>query len=237
MPKITPKKRTGETGAGAKKAGVKKAGDRHDLPALPPKLVALLESGPNPTAAAILVAAGELFAEHGPSKVSLRQIAERAGVNYGLIHHYFGTKEALLIAYFQPQAEHGLIFIDQTQRADDVTSSLFEAPAGRFAELLTWAVLDGTPPEPIFADSSALDAYTAVIERTWAAMGDEPPRHGAREVAGFLLFNIMLWDLYAPYMRALMNTPDTSLPELREKVEAILRDTVMKLGPGQSSRE
>lgn len=47
----------------------------------------------------------------------------------------------------------------------------------------------------------------------------------------------MLWDLYAPYMRALMNTPDTPLPELREKVEAILRDTVMKLGPGQTSRE
>ena len=46
--------------------------------------------------AAVLAAAGELFAERGPSAVSVRDIASLAGVNHGLIHRHFGSKEGLL---------------------------------------------------------------------------------------------------------------------------------------------
>jgi AcrR family transcriptional regulator len=40
-----------------------------------------------------MAAAIELLAEHGPTEVSGRQLAARAKVNYGLVHHYFGSKE------------------------------------------------------------------------------------------------------------------------------------------------
>jgi AcrR family transcriptional regulator len=45
---------------------------------------------------AVLDAATELMAELGPDAVSLRAIADRANVNYGLIHRHFGTREAVL---------------------------------------------------------------------------------------------------------------------------------------------
>jgi len=41
-------------------------------------------------------AAGELLGSKAPHDISGREIAERAGVNYGLIHHYFGGKDALV---------------------------------------------------------------------------------------------------------------------------------------------
>ena len=41
-------------------------------------------------------AAVELFAEHGPASVSVRELAGHAGVNQGLIYRHFGSKEALL---------------------------------------------------------------------------------------------------------------------------------------------
>lgn len=45
---------------------------------------------------ALLAAAVELFAAHGPASVSVRRIARHASVNHGLVHRHFGSKEALL---------------------------------------------------------------------------------------------------------------------------------------------
>jgi AcrR family transcriptional regulator len=45
---------------------------------------------------AILAAAVELFTEHSPASVSVRDIARHAGVNHGLIHRHFGSKDDLL---------------------------------------------------------------------------------------------------------------------------------------------
>jgi len=45
--------------------------------------------------AALINSAAELFAERGVSGVSLRDIATHAGVNHGLIHRHFGSKENL----------------------------------------------------------------------------------------------------------------------------------------------
>jgi TetR/AcrR family transcriptional regulator, repressor for neighboring sulfatase len=45
---------------------------------------------------ALLQAAIDLFAEHGPASVSVRDVSRRAEANAGLIYRHFGSKEALL---------------------------------------------------------------------------------------------------------------------------------------------
>jgi len=49
--------------------------------------------------AALVEATGEIILERGVT-MSVREIAQRAGVNHGLVHTYFGSKEALLSAAF-----------------------------------------------------------------------------------------------------------------------------------------
>ncbi|MEL7158636.1 MAG: helix-turn-helix domain-containing protein [Actinomycetota bacterium] len=44
----------------------------------------------------MLDAAADLLAERGPTATSVRDIATRAGVNHGQVHHYFGGKRELL---------------------------------------------------------------------------------------------------------------------------------------------
>ena len=46
--------------------------------------------------AEILDAAGGLFSERGYEAVSASEVARRAGVTPGLLHHYFGGKRGLL---------------------------------------------------------------------------------------------------------------------------------------------
>lgn len=49
--------------------------------------------GPDAVRRALIDAAKSLMAMRSPRQVSGRELAQHAGVNYGLIHHYFGTKD------------------------------------------------------------------------------------------------------------------------------------------------
>lgn len=51
--------------------------------------------------AAIEAAALELFAERGFAGTSIQAIASRAGVSKGLVHHYFPTKDDLVLGVVQ----------------------------------------------------------------------------------------------------------------------------------------
>jgi AcrR family transcriptional regulator len=51
--------------------------------------------GPSQTRDQILQAARGLFAERGYTRTTIRSVAAAAGVNQGLVHHYFGSKQQL----------------------------------------------------------------------------------------------------------------------------------------------
>lgn len=50
------------------------------------------------TKMSLIMAAGELFAEHGLRAITTRAIAEKAGENIGIIHYHFGGKDGLINA-------------------------------------------------------------------------------------------------------------------------------------------
>jgi len=57
--------------------------------------------GVSGTREAILDAARRAFAEHGYQHATIRGVADLAGVDPALVHHYFGTKQALFVAAVQ----------------------------------------------------------------------------------------------------------------------------------------
>lgn len=59
---------------------------------------------PQQTRSRLLQVAGRLFSEHGYKSVSLRQIADAAGVNSALIGYHFGGKEGLFAEAYRSHA-------------------------------------------------------------------------------------------------------------------------------------
>jgi AcrR family transcriptional regulator len=63
-------------------------------------------TGPTESRGEILAAARRLFAERGYDGATIRGIAQLAGVDAALVHHFFGTKERVFVAAmelpFQP---------------------------------------------------------------------------------------------------------------------------------------
>lgn len=53
-------------------------------------------SGERSTRDTLLASAIELFAASGPAAVSIRDVARHAGVNHGLLHRHFGSKDDLI---------------------------------------------------------------------------------------------------------------------------------------------
>ena len=65
--------------------------------------------------AALVKAAAEALSAAGPRSVSVREVARRAGVNHGQVHHYFGGKRGLLEAAMRKlAADH---FTHATERS------------------------------------------------------------------------------------------------------------------------
>jgi AcrR family transcriptional regulator len=65
------------------------------------------------TRTALLDAAAALMLDDGYAAVTTRRVAQRAGVNNGLVSYYFGTMDGLFIELFRRGAEHSLARLRQ----------------------------------------------------------------------------------------------------------------------------
>ena len=63
----------------------------------------------NPTAAKLLVAAGDLMTEKNSVDISLSDIAQRSGINAALVKYHFGNKEGLLLALLARDARAEMV--------------------------------------------------------------------------------------------------------------------------------
>lgn len=181
---------------------------------------------------ALLAAAAELFTTQSPSKVKLRDIAERAGVNYGLIHRHFGTRDDLLRELFRRVTRYGALLIEKSADVDEATARMFSSSAGGFADLFALVALDGADPQSVVGDTSTVDAYTSLIEERWAegpSAAGEP--FDPRLLAGFVMINMMMWDLVAPYAKTFSGIDEQTVDELRPEVLRLLQTIINVLAP------
>lgn len=72
----------------------------------------------------LLTAGLECLATLGGHKASVKQIAAMAGVNHGLVHYYFGSKENLIVALFQRMADGQRRALEQIQNPRDLQAML-----------------------------------------------------------------------------------------------------------------
>ena len=91
----------------------------------------------------LIESAAVLVGSIGPNQLTIRDIAEHAGVNHAQIHLYFGGKDGLLTATYKLLSfEH----IEQLQRRDVSVDNLIREPLGsitnNYFKAIIRAVLD-----------------------------------------------------------------------------------------------
>jgi AcrR family transcriptional regulator len=162
---------------------------------------------------AVLDAAERLFAEAGPGEVSLRAIATEAGVNYGLVHRHFGTKDALFDRLLRRYEERWTAQLGARPDYDRALDTLLgPAPdVGAYLRLLAWTMLSGDDEAQV--RHSRLDRLPTL--RT--PDGADPIIETATALA-----TIFGWRFFGPFIRATLHLDDDEAAALHEELRSKL---------------
>ncbi len=162
-------------------------------------------SNPAPSAAprgrdavvdAVCEAGAELFAERGPGAVSSREIAARAGVNYGLLHRHFGSREALTSAIMIHLSEAlGRAMENGRRSGRSVFAILAEQPG--YARALAGAALDGFDMATLQDAHPILDRLVPFVSGG-AGVGEAPLEDRAAVAAACAAF--LGWAVFGSFL-------------------------------------
>jgi AcrR family transcriptional regulator len=145
--------------------------------------------------AALLDSARTLIAERGPD-VALRDIAEHAGVNFGLIYQYVGTKDQLVREVQARAARDAAGRLADAEHLDEALAMLMTFGDGTTARLVGWAVLSGMESEQLFRDSPALDVLAGLARADASRAGRKMSIEDARLFAAMAMVVALGWRLF-----------------------------------------
>ncbi len=161
--------------------------------------------------AAVLTHAADLFAERGPAATSIRDIAERAGVNHGLVFRHFGTKDQLVARVLTYLAAESVAALDEAGRVDH---SLLDERPRRHLAVLARSILDGYPVAELQQDFPVI---ARMIEKA-------RPFHTTDRDASLAVAHVAAlelgWQLFGPFLRGAAGLEDMSAAELQSGIDA-----------------
>jgi AcrR family transcriptional regulator len=158
--------------------------------------------------AAVQAAAVELLAEHGPREVTVRKVAELAGVNHALIHRHFGTKDALIRAVVTEQSRQLGARAAALPRTDAAGMLRLLQEHGAYWRVLARIVLD----EPAMLAGQELPAAAATLALiTGGETADADTRVGAAVAASTALG----WLVFGPHLAAVLRLTDVQAFDAR----------------------
>ncbi|MCB1016586.1 MAG: TetR/AcrR family transcriptional regulator [Acidimicrobiales bacterium] len=151
---------------------------------------------------AVREAATELFAERGPDAVTVREVADRAGVNHALIHRHYGTKEELLRVVLAQAVERMAEAARGTENTGEdirgvIAALRREEPAIR---LLGWALLAGYPIEQIWPEYPAFQRVQTVLGEEQRQTGGRGDREDPRVVVATGTAMLFGWMVFRPFL-------------------------------------
>ncbi len=141
---------------------------------------------------ALLAAGRRLFAQHGPNGVSVRELAAAAGVNHGLVHRYFGSKDGLLGAVLDDLAHRIAATVQDRERPVDLDDPDLDA----YWRVLARAILDGRDPATLQSDFPTFRELVARHRAAGLSAAD------AKERAAHVLALELGWRMFAPFLAA-----------------------------------
>jgi len=166
---------------------------------------------------ALIAAATELFADRGPSAVTVREIADAAQVNHGLVHHYFGSKDGLLSAVLDELGVQSAVAL-----AQQPTRELYASGGAieRHGRILAHLLLEG---RDLADHKSSFPSMHSLIDRyrAGADVSEADARTRVAQVAALVLG----WQLFEPFLASAAGldlTDDSRQAVLDDAVDVLL---------------
>ncbi len=197
------------------------------------------------TTTRILDAAEELFASRNPSDVTVREIAEKAGVTHALVHQYVGSKDDLFNAVVQRNAPDRQAVIREIAELREVMSVLFPDVLDRRLHSLTMlrSAMDGVEYTSL---QERIDTGHMLVElaRKAAASGlkRRPPLEAldSRIVVAAIIALAYGWVGLESWLPQICDLQDEDIAEVRRQLTSIaevIADLSLPPDPGTAAAD
>lgn len=170
----------------------------------------------------LISAAADLLGEVGPQALSVRAVADRAGVNHGLIHHYFGGKSGLLQAAMTRLVQEHAVYAMECSNGNPVPAALALTNDQRYLRAVVRSVLDGEMELALTELSAGVSVPRGALQHATAVRHlDEPDIATKAQVAAGMAME-MGWAALEPFLFAVVDvSTDGEKEAIRERVRAM----------------
>lgn len=218
MTSETPKRVPARAAATAKKVAKKPATKPTAQPA--PRSKAK-PTGRDEVIEAIIQATVQLCVAGGPNEVSLRRVAERAQVNYGLVYRHFGTKSAVVKAAMSRAYDATYQVVKSSKSLGEAMDHILLEGSGSLARVLAWGILQGQADDVIPAESLTLRRVAELAANEFGATTAEEAL-ASRALVGTLIGALLGWRLFEPYLTRGLGLDHLSRAELYDLIRPTL---------------
>jgi AcrR family transcriptional regulator len=170
---------------------------------------------------AIIRATVELCVAGGPNEVSLRRVAERANVNYGLVHRHFGNKSAVVRAAMTRAYDGTYQAVKSSADLAEAIDHILVEGSGTLARVLAWGILQGQADDVIPAESLTLRRLGELAASEFG-VGTADEALATRALVGTLVGALLGWRLFEPYLTRGLGLEHLSRAELYDLIRPTL---------------
>lgn len=169
----------------------------------------------------LIDAAADLLGEVGPRAMSVRQVAERAGVNHGLVHHYFGGKDGLMRA-----AMRRLVEEHERWARDVAAGGPFPAPFAlgrdqRYLRAVVRALLDGETELALTELSSGVSVPRQAMDAEVQRRGLDAADIDTKAAVAAAMALEMGWAALESFIFAVTGTTEDEADDVRRRAREI----------------
>jgi AcrR family transcriptional regulator len=164
--------------------------------------------------AAVVEAAARRFASEGPD-ASLRDIADDAAVNLGLIHRHIGNKDDLLRAVLAAETRGGVGFIEESGDVATALRRLFAGASsnGRYIRIVAWLLLSNPSELP------QQDRYPGMQALRTLARGEDDDVDPELMIAMAAIYG---WTVFGPQLRVAFQHERDDPAELEQRLAEVV---------------
>ncbi|NNL66320.1 MAG: helix-turn-helix transcriptional regulator [Myxococcales bacterium] len=167
-------------------------------------------------------ATAALLGEVGPSRLSVREIARKAGVNHGQVHHYFGSKRSLLEAAMEKLARDHYEHMDAVSGPGGIPPALALADDPAYWRAVCRCVLEGD----IELARIEIDQGTSVPQRAFRALaersGADADDFGFRARFATTVALNLGWVAFEDFVLELMEIEDKDRERMRRELARLV---------------
>ncbi len=180
-----------------------------------------MTGSPASTRQRLVEAAADLIVEVGPRASTVRGVAERAGVNHGLVHHYFGSKESLLKAAMILLLGEHHDFVTEHAGGDVIPPPMLLLQQGRYIRAVAHCVLDGEMDLALLEVTEGISVPRAALEYVASSRGESTPSTKVKAAACTVMALEMGWALLEPFLFAVTGVSAEEEGKVRDRAVAM----------------